>query len=120
MAVNGAGRINFVAEKGTKWSALISSWTYKATPAATATVVAPSDYSAASLVVYNADGTAAVTLTHSSGITLGATTIQLSMTPTQTNSLAVGTYEYQMTLTGGDTYPFEFLRGVFTVEDVPS
>ena len=115
MAVNGAGRINFVAEKGTKWTALISSWTNEA-----GTAVAPSDYSAASLVIYNAAGSAAVTLSSGSGITLGASTIQLSMTPTQTSSLAVGTYEYQMTLTGSDSYAFEFLRGVFTVEDVPS
>lgn len=114
MAVNGAGRINFVAERGTKWTARVTSWTDEAGAA-----VAPNDYDAASLVIYGSDGTAAITLTHSSGITLGASTIDLSLTPTQTTSLAVGTYDYQMTLTGADTYPFEFLRGVFTVEDVP-
>lgn len=115
MAVNGAGRINFVAEKGTKWTARVTSWTDEAGAA-----VAPNGYSAASLVVFNADGTTAVSLSSGSGITLGASTIDLSMTPTQTNSLAAGSYEYQMTLTGSDTYAFEFLRGVFTVEDVPS
>lgn len=84
MAVNGAGRINFVAERGTKWTARVTSWTDEAGAA-----VAPNDYDAASLVIYGSDGTAAITLTHSSGITLGASTIDLALTPTQTTSLAV-------------------------------
>lgn len=112
--VNGAGRCNFVIEKGTKWAPSITSWTNEA-----GTAIVPSSYSAAAFTVFDTDGTTLVSLTSGSGITLGATGIDLLLTPTQTGDLTVGTYEYQMTVTGGDTYPFELLRGVVTVEDVP-
>lgn len=107
-------RLNLAIERGTKWAPRITDWT-----AEDGTVVAPNDYSDASFVIFDADGAAMATLTEGDGITLGATTIELLLTPNATAALDRGTFQYQMTLTGDDTYPFELLRGHVTIRDVP-
>ncbi len=110
--VNGAGRLNFVVKQGRKWAPLLSSWTNEA-----GTAVVPSSYSSATMTIYDTDGTTLETLSTAGGeITLGATTIEFLLTSTQTAALAVGTYDYDMSVTGADTYPFAFLSGVVTVE----
>ena len=110
--MNGAGRLNFVIKQGRKWAPLMSSWKNEAGAAVT-----PSSYSSATMTIYNANGTTLDTLSTSGGeITLGATTIEFLLTSAQTAALPVGTYDYDMSVTGADTYPFAFLTGVVTVE----
>lgn len=109
--MQGAATVNFVIRKGRRWAPRLTSWTNEA-----GTTIVPSSYSDADLTIYNADGTTLVALSSGSGITLGATTIDFELVSADTADLELGTYRYDMSLTGGDGEPFPFLRGVVTVE----
>jgi len=112
VGVNGAGRLNFVVKQGRKWSTVLTEWENEA-----GTAVVPSSYSSALMTIRDGDGTTVETLSTSGGeLTLGSATIEFLLTSSQTTALALGTYTYDMSITGGDAEPFPFLSGVVTVE----
>ncbi|MGE4153376.1 MAG: hypothetical protein AB7G17_14115 [Phycisphaerales bacterium] len=110
--MQGAATINFVIRKGRRWAPRLTSWINEAD-----TAIVPSSYSAATFTIYDSDGaTPLVTLTSGHGITLGSAAIDFEILSASTSNLKLGTYRYDMSLKGGDSEPFPFLRGVVTVE----
>lgn len=77
------------------------------------------DVTAASFVVYEKNGTAALTLTHSSGLTISAAGGYIDMAITNAQIVALFSqeynYEFSLTLTGGTVWPI--LDSVFIVSE---
>lgn len=71
----------------------------------------------ASMVVRNRQGDALLTLTHSSGMTLGGTlgTIAVTISASQTSTLIDSLYSYELDITSGASVVTRLLRGQLTV-----